>query len=89
MIEHVLPVIVDQKVENANGVNGGEFVVPITAFGLFLNRKGGIEQATIFEVDLFDALQFTIKRSPDGLRQLRSKMTLRSAALMPWYSFLV
>lgn len=42
-------------------VYGGEFIIPIATFGLFLNGKGGVEQAKVFEIDLFDALQFDDK----------------------------
>lgn len=56
MVEHILFMIIHQEIENANGVHGCEFVIPIPPFGLFLNGEGGIEQAAIFEVDLFNPL---------------------------------
>jgi hypothetical protein len=48
--------VVEDEVEDADGVDGGELVVPVAFEGLFLD--GGVVDAAVFEEVLFGFLDF-------------------------------
>jgi hypothetical protein len=60
--------VVEDKVEDADGVDGAEFVVPFAFERLFLDREGGVVDAAVFEEVLFGFLDFDDEAfAADGL----------------------
>jgi hypothetical protein len=51
-------VVVENEVEDANGIDGAEFKVPFAFERLFLDGEGGVVDAAIFEEVLFGLLDF-------------------------------
>ncbi len=51
-------VVVENEVEDADGVDGAEFKVPLAFEGLFLDWEGGVVDAAIFKEVLFGFLDF-------------------------------
>ena len=51
-------VVVKNEVENSDGVDRAEFKVPFAFESLFLNRKGGVVDAAVFEKVLLGFLDF-------------------------------
>jgi hypothetical protein len=48
--------VIEDEVEDADGVDGGELEVPVAALGLLLDGEGGVEDAAVFEEVLFGLL---------------------------------
>jgi hypothetical protein len=51
-------VVVENEIEDANGVDGAEFKIPFAFERLFLDGEGGVVDAAIFEEVLFGLLDF-------------------------------
>ena len=59
-------IFVKLKIQNADGVNSGQLVIPIAFNRLLLNRKSGIKQAAILEIILLGLLHFDNKSLATG-----------------------
>jgi hypothetical protein len=54
----VIFMVVEDEVEDADGVDGSELVVPFAFEGLLLDGEGGVVDAAVFEEVLFGFLDF-------------------------------
>jgi hypothetical protein len=64
----VVSVVVEDEVEDADGVDGAELEVPFAFEGLFLDGEGGVIDAAVFEEVLFGFLDFDDEAfAADGL----------------------
>lgn len=82
-------VVVHQKVKDTNGVHRRETIVPIAPLGLFLDRKAGVVDTAVFEVELFDFLQLDDKAFAAFADAMEVKDGFAVGGVMPWYSFLL
>ena len=52
----IIPVLIEHKVQNADRIDGLEFIVPLSTPGLLLNRECGVVDAAVFKKILFGLL---------------------------------
>ena len=53
--------VIKNKVQNADGVNGVQPIIPVAFFRLFLDRKGSVINTAVFEKILLCFLNFNYK----------------------------